>query len=382
MPNRTSNATDTLELTKALINCASVTPEDGGCQELLIKRLEAIGFEIERLPFDDVTNFWARRGKERPLLAFLGHTDVVPPGPASAWTSPPFEAVVRDGYLYGRGASDMKSGIAAMVTAVEDFVRDQPKHKGSIAFMITSDEEGVSINGVKKVVEVLESRNEKIDCCLVGEPTSVNTLGDMIKNGRRGTMGGKLLVKGTQGHIAYPHLSENPIHRFAEPLAKLCAETWDKGNEYFPPTTFQFSNINAGTGATNVIPGHLEALFNFRFCTESTPESLKKRVHEILDESKLKYELTWSLSGLPFLTPRGRLVDAAVQAIKQVTNVDSELSTTGGTSDGRFVAPTGAEVLEIGPVNATMHRIDECVAVKDLETLSAIYRNLLSNLLT
>jgi len=264
---------------------------------------------------------------------------------------------------------------------VEDFVRDQPKHKGSIAFLITSDEEGVSINGVKKVVEVLESRKEKIDWCLVGEPSSVNTLADTMKNGRRGSLGGKLLVKGTQGHIAYPHLSENPIHRFAEPFAKLCAEKWDKGNEYFPPTTFQFSNINSGTGATNVIPGHLEALFNFRFCTESTPETLKKRVHEILDESKLKYELEWSLSGLPFLTPRGRLVDAALQAIKQVATIDSELSTTGGTSDGRFVAPTGAEVLELGPVNATMHRIDECVAVKDLETLSAIYRALLTNLL-
>ncbi|PWT97906.1 MAG: succinyl-diaminopimelate desuccinylase, partial [Candidatus Melainabacteria bacterium] len=269
MGSRTSNATDTLELTKALIRCASVTPEDGGCQELLINRLAAIGFEIERLPFADVNNFWARRGKEKPLLAFVGHTDVVPTGPIDAWTSPPFEPAVRDGYLYGRGAADMKSGIAAMVTAVEDFVRENPKHKGSIAFLITSDEEGPSINGTKKVVEVLESRNEKIDWCLVGEPSSVEALADTMKNGRRGSLSGKLLVKGLQGHVAYPHLSDNPIHRFAEPFAKLCAQAWDKGNQFFPPTTFQFSNINAGTGAENVIPGHLEARFNFRFCTES-----------------------------------------------------------------------------------------------------------------
>ena len=373
--------TSTLELTKALISRASVTPEDKGCQELLIERLEAIGFNIERLRFGEVNNLWARRGKDRPLFAFVGHTDVVPPGPLEAWTSPPFEPSVRDGYLYGRGAADMKSGIAAFVTAVEEFVSDNPNHKGSIALLITSDEEGIATDGTVKVVKLLESRNEKIDWCLVGEPSGVKQLGDTLKNGRRGSLGGKLVVKGVQGHVAYPHLSENPIHRFAEPLAKLCAQTWDKGNQYFPPTTFQVSNLNAGTGASNVIPGFLEADFNFRFSTESTPDALKSRVQAILDESKLNYELRWSLSGLPFLTPRGKLVDATLEAVKELTGIDGELSTTGGTSDGRFVAPTGAEVLELGPVNATIHRVNECVAVKDLETLSTIYSQLLRNLL-
>ena len=368
-------------LAKALISRPSVTPEDHGCQTMIADRLKAIGFKIEPLRFGEVENLWARRGTAGPLLVFAGHTDVVPTGPLEAWHSPPFEPAERDGYLYGRGAADMKGGLAAMVTAVEQFIEQHPNHRGSIGFLLTSDEEGPSIDGTVKVVKHLESRGEKIDWCLVGEPTSLTQVGDMIKNGRRGSLSGTLVITGVQGHVAYPHLADNPIHRFAQPLGKLCSEKWDDGNEYFPSTTFQFSNVRSGEGATNVIPGLLEAQFNFRFSTESTPDSLKSRVHAILDECQLKYDLTWSLSGMPFLTPKGTLVNAALRAIKQVVNIDSELSTSGGTSDGRFIAPTGAEVLELGLVNATIHKVNECTSVGDLETLSKIYVQLLGNLL-
>lgn len=386
----TTGSSKTLDLCKSLISLASVTPHDNGCQELLIERLEAIGFVVERLTFGNVQNFWARRGKDSPLLAFLGHTDVVPTGPVEDWVSPPFEPTIRDGYLYGRGAADMKGGLAAMLTACEDFVKANPNHKGSIGFLATSDEEGPSIDGTVKVVEWLESRNEKIDWCIVGEPTCVNKLGDTIKNGRRGSLSGKLTIHGVQGHVAYPQLAKNPIHFFAEPLKKLSAEVWDKGNEYFPATTFQFSNVRAGTGAGNVIPGHLEADFNLRYSTESTPEALKSRIQKILDDcldnnlkdcNNVRYELKWLPPSLPFLTPKGDLVAAALKAIKQVTGVGSDLSTTGGTSDGRFIAPTGAQVLELGLVNSTIHKVNECTAVADLATLSNIYEMVLEALL-
>lgn len=371
----------TLQLASELIARPSVTPEDGGCQDLILQRLERIGFSAERLPFGEVTNCWARRGSERPLFVFAGHTDVVPPGPIEQWHSPPFEPSIRDGYLYGRGGADMKSGIAAMVTAVERFVADHPDHEGSIAFLLTSDEEGPSINGTREVVRLLESRNEKIDWCLVGEPSSDKTLGDTIKNGRRGSLSGKVTIAGVQGHIAYPHLALNPIHAFAPALAKLCAQTWDKGNEYFPPTSFQISNIRAGVGAENVIPGLLECYFNFRFSPETTPDELQSRVQGILEKHGLTYELTFSLSGMPFITPRGQLVEATCAAIKKVVNVEAGLSTTGGTSDGRFIAPTGAQVIELSVVNATIHKLNECFKVSELVALSRIYETILENLL-
>ena len=372
----------TLDLSRALIERPSVTPDDHGCQQLLAERLQAIGFRIEQLRFADVDNLWARRGDATPLFVFAGHTDVVPPGPLDDWDSPPFEPVIRDGLLYGRGAADMKCSIAAMVTACERFVADHPDHAGSIAFLITSDEEGPSINGTVKVIEALQARGEQIDCCLVGEPSSKTHTGDTIKNGRRGSLNGILKIRGQQGHVAYPHLADNPIHKAAPALAELSSVEWDQGNEFFPPTTLQISNIRAGSGTENVIPGVLDILFNLRFSTESTAESIKSRVEDILTRHGLDYTLTWKLSGKPFLTAAGDLVDAARTAIQAVAGIDTELSTSGGTSDGRFIAPTGAQVLELGPVNATIHQINECVNVAELDTLSAIYEEILKQLLT
>lgn len=372
---------DTLELTKQLISKRSVTPDDAGCQEIMIQRLQALGFEIERLRFGDVDNFWARRGTQAPLYAFAGHTDVVPSGPEAEWQSPPFEPTIKDNMLYGRGAADMKGSLAAMVTACERFIAAHPDHNGSIGFLITSDEEGVAVDGTVKVVEHLEARNEKIQGCLVGEPTSTHRAGDVIKNGRRGSLGAKLTVHGIQGHVAYPHLAANPLHLFAPALQELVSTEWDRGNEFFPATTFQISNIHAGTGATNVIPGSLEVVFNFRFSTELTSELIQHKVETLLNKHQLNYDIEWSLSGNPFLTPAGELVDAARAAIKQVTGLDAELSTTGGTSDGRFIAPTGAQVIELGPRNATIHKINECVEVDDLNALSTMYEQILKNLL-
>jgi len=372
----------TLTLAKDLISRRSLTPEDAGCQELMITRLEALGFVIERLRFGDVDNFWARRGSNAPLYAFAGHTDVVPTGPEAQWQSPPFEPTVMDGMLYGRGAADMKGSLAAMITACESFVTAHPEHTGSIGFLITSDEEGPSVNGTVKVIEHLEARGEKMDGCLVGEPSSTGMVGDVIKNGRRGSLGCTLTVHGVQGHVAYPHLADNPIHRLAPLLAELCAQEWDQGNEFFPATTFQISNINAGTGATNVIPGDAVVIFNFRYSTEVTHEQLQQRVQAVIDRHKLNYSIDWNLSGKPFLTASGALVDAAKAATKKINGVAAELSTAGGTSDGRFIAPTGAQVVELGPVNATIHKIDECVAVEDLDKLSSMYENMLESLLT
>lgn len=372
---------DTIELAKDLISRRSVTPEDAGCQEVMIQRLEAIGFQVERMRFDDVENFWARRGDSTPLYAFAGHTDVVPTGPEEHWQHPPFEPTIEDGMLYGRGAADMKGSLAAMVTACERFIAEHPDHKGSIGLLITSDEEGVAINGTVKVIEQLEARNEKIDGCLVGEPTSTSAVGDVIKNGRRGSLNGVLTVHGVQGHVAYPHHAENPIHTVSPVLAELTSITWDNGNEFFPPTAFQISNINGGTGATNVIPGDVRIVFNFRYCTETTQEELQHRVETILNKHDLKYDIEWGFSGLPFLTPSGELVDAARSAVKAVQGFDAELSTTGGTSDGRFIAPTGAQVLELGPLNATIHKVNECVSVEDLDKLSEMYQHVLEELL-
>lgn len=371
----------TLELACDLINQASVTPDDAGCHDIMIKRLEAIGFHCERLPFGDVTNFWARRGNQAPLFAFAGHSDVVPAGPAEKWQSPPFQATIVDGMLHGRGAADMKGSLAAMVVACERFVAEHPDHAGSIGFLITSDEEGPAINGTVKVVEHLEARQEKIDYCLVGEPTSTARVGDVIKNGRRGSLGAKLIVHGIQGHVAYPHLAANPVHLAAPALAELAATEWDQGNQYFPATSFQISNIHAGTGATNVIPGDLEVMFNFRYSTEFDHEQLQARVEAVLERHQLNYTIEWTLSGKPFLTPRGALVDATARAIRQVTDQETELSTTGGTSDGRFIAPTGAQVIELGPINATIHKVNECVSIKDLDDLTHIYQQTLTELL-
>jgi succinyl-diaminopimelate desuccinylase len=373
---------DTLNLAQQLIDRASVTPEDAGCQEIMIKRLEAIGFHVERLRFGEVDNFWARRGTAEPVYAFAGHTDVVPPGPEQQWQSPPFESTLKDGYLYGRGAADMKGSLAAMVTACERFVAAHPDHQGSIAFLITSDEEGPSVDGTVKVVEHLESRGEKMRGCIVGEPTATEHVGDTIKNGRRGSLNANLVIHGIQGHVAYPHLAANPAHLFAPAMAELCSIEWDQGNEFFPATTFQISNINAGTGATNVIPGDLHVVFNFRFSTELTCEQLQQRVESVLNKHRLKYDIEWSLSGEPFLTPAGELVDAARAAVKAIAGIDSQLSTTGGTSDGRFIAPTGAQVIELGPCNATIHKVNECVKTDDLDSLSAMYESILINLLT
>lgn len=371
----------TLKFTLDLIREPSVTPFDADCQTLMIRRLEAIGFRIERLRFGDVDNFWARRGSEAPVFCFAGHTDVVPTGPAEQWKTPPFEPRIEAGMLTGRGAADMKGSLAAMVVACERFVAEHPDHRGSIAYLITSDEEGVAVDGTVRVVETLEARQEKIDWCLVGEPSSTAQVGDVIKNGRRGSLGGILTVHGRQGHVAYPHLADNPIHRALPALAELAAETWDQGNEFFPATSFQISNIRAGTGANNVIPGDLEVVFNFRFSTELTETQLRERTETLLQRHGLRYTLNWKLSGQPFLTPRGDLVDAAVAAIKHVTGRETELSTSGGTSDGRFIAPTGAQVVELGPVNKTIHQINECVSANDLDTLTDIYEHLLKKLL-
>ena len=373
---------DTLDLATELVNRASVTPEDAGCQQLMRERLEAIGFRCDDLPFGEVSNFWARHGDAAPLLVFAGHTDVVPTGPLEHWQSDPFQAEIRDGMLYGRGTADMKGSLAAMVTACEAFVTEHPDHSGSIGFLITSDEEGPSINGTVKVVEQLVKRGEKIDLCLVGEPSSSRQLGDVIKNGRRGSLNGRLTVRGKQGHVAYPQLASNPIHLVAPALTELTAIEWDQGNAHFPPTSFQISNIQAGTGAENVIPGELEIMFNLRYSTELNEQMIRQRVHTVLDNHALDYTLDWRLSGEPFLTPAGELVDAARTAIREVMGIDTELSTSGGTSDGRFIAPTGAQVLELGPVNATIHQIDECVAVDALDQLAKIYQRILEKLLT
>ncbi len=373
---------DTQDLVRDLIARDSVTPDDAGCQSVLAGRLGAIGFTVEHLRFGEVDNLWARRGTDGPLLAFAGHTDVVPPGPLDAWQSDPFAPEVRDGYLYGRGAVDMKSSIAAMVTACERFVAAHPAHRGSIAFLITSDEEGPSIDGTVRVVEHLEARNEKIDWCLVGEPSSRERTGDIIKNGRRGSLNGKLRIHGKQGHVAYPGLADNPIHRAAPALAELAAVEWDGGNAHFPPTSFQISNIRAGDGTENVIPGTLDVMFNLRFSTESSVESIRTRTHAILDRYGLDYTLDWKLSGQPFLTPAGELVDAATQAIRKVTGIHTGLSTSGGTSDGRFIAPTGAQVVELGPVNATIHQVNECIRVSEIDDLSVIYEEILKQLLS
>ncbi len=347
----------------------------------MAERLKALGFKIEGMPFEEVTNFWARRGTEGPVLCFAGHTDVVPTGPVEKWSSPPFEPTLKDGMLYGRGAADMKGSIAAFMTALDRFVKAHPDHKGSIALLITSDEEGPYINGTTRVIDTLEARNEKITWAIVGEPSSTTLVGDVIKNGRRGSLGATMRVKGVQGHVAYPHLVRNPIHELAPALAELAATEWDQGNDFFPPTSFQVSNINAGTGATNVVPGEVEVLFNFRFSTEVTDAELRSRVEAILAKHNVEYEIKWNLSGQPFLTAEGDLVDAARSAIQEVTGRETELSTSGGTSDGRFIAPTGAQVVELGPVNATIHKIDECVKAEDLDTLSTIYEQMLIKLL-
>ena len=378
----------TLALTEDLMRRRSVTPADEGCQSVLEARLKAIGFSCENLVSGPdtfrVTNLWAvRRGTQGTagkLLAFAGHTDVVPTGPVEQWSSDPFEPTHRDGKLYGRGAADMKTSIAGFVVACEEFVARHPDHAGSIAFLITSDEEGPAHDGTVKVVEALKARGERLDYCVIGEPTSVDTLGDMVKNGRRGSLSGKLTIQGVQGHIAYPHLARNPIHQAAPALAALVAETWDQGNEYFPPTTWQMSNIHAGTGATNVIPGHVTIDFNFRFSTASTPEQLKSRVHAILDQHGLEYTLDWTLGGEPFLTPRGDLSDALSAAISAEMGVTTELSTTGGTSDGRFIAKICPQVIEFGPLNATIHKINENVPVDSLDPLKNIYKGVLERL--
>ncbi len=371
----------TLALTISLIEKASVTPSDAGCHHLLAQRLEAMGFVVESLPFGDVQNFWARLGTQEPVFAFAGHTDVVPPGPLEHWTSNPFAPEVRDGFLYGRGAADMKGSIAAMVTACERFLASGRKPRGSIAFLITSDEEGSAVNGTVKVMEVLEQRQEKIHYCIVGEPSSTARTGDVIKIGRRGSLHGRLTVHGIQGHVAYPHLARNPIHRAMAPLDALCREVWDEGNESFPPTSFQISNIHAGKGTDNVIPGELEVAFNFRYSTALTEEAIKTRTTAILDSFGLEYSLTWHLSGRPFLTRRGAFIDLVSASIRQVTGLETECSTTGGTSDGRFIAPTGTQLVELGPCNATIHKVDENVRAADLDALSSIYEDVLVRLL-
>jgi len=376
----------TLDLTIDLISRPSVTPLDEGCQLVLAERLEAIGFTIEHLRFGEgdywTDNIWARKGSEGPVLAFAGHTDVVPTGPVDKWRCDPFKPEIHDGLLYGRGTADMKGSIAAFVTACERFVAENPNHTGSIAFLITSDEEGPATGGTVKVIETLEARGEKIDWCIVGEPTSTDKLGDIVKNGRRGSLNGRLTVKGKQGHIAYPHLANNPIHLAVPALTELCAVEWDQGNEDFPPTSFQVSNINSGTGVTNVIPGTADVVFNFRYSTEVTHEQLQEGVEAILNKHGVNYDLKWELSGKPFRTASGALVDAVKSAIHSVTGYDTELSTSGGTSDGRFIAPTGAQVIELGPLNATIHQIDECVSVSDLDILSDVYQQVMVELLS
>ncbi|MBA4382305.1 MAG: succinyl-diaminopimelate desuccinylase [Sideroxydans sp.] len=364
----------TLELTKQLISRKSLTPLDEGCIDIIGTRLAPMDFNLEKMRHGEVDNLYARRGDASPIVCFAGHTDVVPTGPVAKWDSDPFTPTVRDGMLYGRGTADMKGSIAAFVSATERFVAAHPKHKGSIALLLTSDEEGIAVDGTVRVVEALKERKEFLDYCIVGEPTAVAKIGDTIKNGRRGSLSATLIVKGVQGHIAYPHLVKNPIHKAAPAIAELAATEWDKGNEYFPPTSWQISNIHGGTGATNVVPGTVEIQFNFRHSTASTVDSLKQRIHAVLDKHGLEYDMQWeNSSGKPYLTPRGDLVEAVADAIKQVTGIDTELSTSGGTSDGRFIADICKQVLEVGPVNATIHKLNECVSVNDLEALSEIY---------
>lgn len=376
----------TLELAIDLLKRQSNTPDDAGCQETMIARLEPLGFKIERMRFGDVDNFYARRGTESPLLVFAGHTDVVPTGPLDKWHTPPFEPTIKDGMLYARGAADMKTSLAAFITSIEEFIDENPEHKGSIGLLITSDEEGVAVDGTVKVVEVLKNRNELIDYCIVGEPTSNKVVGDMIKNGRRGSLSGKLTVLGLQGHIAYPHLVKNPIHLVAPAIKDMVETVWDEGNEYFPPTSWQISNMNGGTGATNVVPGEVEILFNFRFCPElngagSTDANLRQRVHAILDKHELDYSLEWEYSQ-PYITPRGNLVEAISRAIEKSYGVSPELSTTGGTSDGRFIADICKQVIEFGPLNKTIHKLNECVGVADIEPLKDTYKYTLKKLLS
>ena len=373
---------DVLAVTKDLINRRSVTPEDAGCQDMMKDWLAELGFNNETMVFEDTTNLWSRRGNDGPVFCFAGHTDVVPSGPESAWKTPPFSATEIDGVLYGRGAADMKGSLAAMLTATRQFVNDYPDHHGSIAFLITSDEEGPFINGTTRVIDTLEARNEKIKWCIVGEPSSTDTVGDVVKNGRRGSLTGDLIVKGIQGHVAYPHLAKNPVHDASPALAELANAHWDNGNDFFPPTSFQISNIHAGTGAGNVIPGELHVCFNFRFSTEVTDRELIKRVEEILARHNLDYEIKWTFNGQPFLTDKGDLVEAAQKAISSEMDFDTELSTAGGTSDGRFIAPTGAQVVELGPVNASIHKIDEHVRIQDLDHLERIYYRIMEHLLT
>ncbi len=370
-----------LALAKELISRQSVTPADAGCQDLMIERLKALGFEIESMVFEDTTNFWARRGTQSPLFVFAGHTDVVPAGPLSQWHTPPFEPTVIDGFLHGRGAADMKGSLACMIVAVERFIAEHPDHQGSIGFLITSDEEGPFINGTVRVVETLMARNELIDMCIVGEPSSTLAVGDVVKNGRRGSITGDLKVKGTQGHVAYPHLANNPVHKALPALAELAATQWDEGNAYFPPTSFQIPNLQAGTGASNAIPGEFDVQFNFRFSTELTDEEIKRRVHSVLDAHGLDYDVKWTLSGQPFLTDTGELLAAVVAAVEEVNHQAPALLTTGGTSDGRFIAQMGAQVVELGPVNATIHKVNECVRIADLEKLTDMYQKTLNHLL-
>jgi succinyl-diaminopimelate desuccinylase len=372
---------DTLQLTQDLIARQSVSPVDGGCQALMIARLQALGFEVESLRFGPVDNFWAKRGSAGPVFCFAGHTDVVPSGPVDEWRSDPFTPVIKDGVLYGRGAADMKSGLAAMLTATEAFVGKYPKHRGTLAFLITSDEEGPSVDGTRRVVEVLRERQERIDWCLVGEPSSERTLGDTVKIGRRGSLSGRLTVHGIQGHIAYPQSADNPVHALAPALAELTSRTWDQGNEHFQPTTFQVSNISAGTGAPNVIPGELRARFNLRFSTVQTVEGLKSQVEEILDRHRVKYTLEWFISGQPFITAAGALSEAVTRAVQEELHLTPKLTTGGGTSDGRFIAPMGAQVIELGVVNESIHKVNESVAVADIAKLHAVYSRTLELLL-
>lgn len=370
-----------IALAKDFISRISVTPEDAGCQDVMIQRLEKLGFTIEPMIFEDTTNLWARRGTEAPLFVFAGHTDVVPAGPSDLWHTPPFEPTIIDGYLHGRGAADMKGSLACFIVAIERFLEANPDHKGSIALLITSDEEGPFINGTTRVIDTLEARNEKIDMCIVGEPSSTHFVGDVVKNGRRGSITGDVTIKGVQGHVAYPHLADNPVHRAMPALAELAATTWDNGNAYFPPTSFQIANLSAGTGASNVIPGEFQVQFNFRFSTELTADDIKRKVHSTLDAHGLDYEMKWTLSGHPFLTDHGKLLEATVEAIEEINHQKPELLTTGGTSDGRFIARTGAEVIELGPVNATIHKVNECVKVADLEKLTDMYQKVLEKTL-
>ena len=371
---------ETLDLARDLIGRESVTPDDGGCQEMLGERLAQSGFEITELPYGDVRNLWARRGVRDPLFVFLGHTDVVPPGPLESWDSPPFQPSIRDGYLFGRGAADMKSSIAAMVVAYERFLAAHPDHPGSLALLATSDEEGPAVDGIFRVVQHLESRDEHITWCVVGEPSSVEQVGDMVKVGRRGSLSATLTVHGVQGHVAYPHQVDNPIHSFAPALHALATTVWDGGNEEFPPTSFQVSNINSGTGAENVVPGSLTALFNFRYSTEVTEDELRSRTEAILAEHGVSYDVSWSSSGRPFLTRPGELREAVIDSIREITGLETACTTEGGTSDGRFIAPTGAQVVELGPVNKTVHKLNECVGLDELEPLTRLYQRILEKL--